>query len=51
VTVAIARREALPAVAEAPVGAPGTGERRHRAFEGLEATPVPTTLAALTVKE
>jgi hypothetical protein len=42
--------EALPAVAEAPVGAPGTLSG-VTVFEGLEATPTPTTLVALTVKE
>jgi hypothetical protein len=45
VTVAVA----LPGVADAPEGAPGT-VAGVTAFEGLEAAPVPTALVAVTVK-
>jgi hypothetical protein len=45
---------ALPAVAETPVGAPGTvmttGAIGVTLFEGTEAGPVPAALVAVTVK-
>jgi hypothetical protein len=42
--------EAFPGVTVRMVGAPGTVSG-VTVFEGLEATPTPTTLVALTVKE
>ena len=41
--------EALPGVAETPVGAPGT-VAGVTAFDAAEAGPVPTPLVAVTVK-
>ena len=42
--------EALPGVAETPVGAPGSVASGVTALEAVEAGPVPMALAAFTVK-
>ena len=42
--------EALPAVADTPVGAPGTPAAGVTAVEAAEAAPAPLALVAVTVK-
>ena len=42
--------EALPRVAEAPVGGPGTVASGVTGLDAPEAGPVPTALVAVTVK-
>ena len=49
--VQLTAADVLPAVADTPVGAPGTvGAVGVTALEGSEACPVPTELVADTVK-
>ena len=42
--------EALPAVADTPVGAPGTPASGVTAVEAVDVAPVPAAFAAVTVK-